>query len=970
MMSEKIKGLTTAQARESRQRHGENLVTPPARESVWKLLLEKFKDPIIEILLVAALLSLLIAATSGQYIETAGIVAAILLATCVGFFFEWDAGKKFDLLNRVNDDVPVKVYRDGQVHQIPRREVVVGDVVVLAQGDEIPADGQLTEAVSLQVNESTLTGEPVVDKTTDRAGFEADATYPSDRVLRGTTVVDGRGEMEVTAVGDATEFGKVARQSSVKSQEKTPLNRQLEGLAGFISVVGFAFALLIFVLLFVRDIFLGGHRFATLQTVSLWVVVGAFLVLGVKLWTKIAYDLAALFRKGVEQPRWLRRSKWWGWALAAGGVVAVFIGVEYALGIDPTDADNWVPVSVLAEILGYLMVAVTLIVVVVPEGLPMSVTLSLALSMRRMLRSNNLVRKMHACETMGAVTVICTDKTGTLTQNRMQVRQADFYGLPEEKDPGADTTLPDRIKVGIAVNSTAFLETGPQGEVSVIGNPTEGALLLWLADRKCDYRRLRESVEVVSQLTFSTERKYMATLVRESSGRHVLYVKGAPEIVLGKSSSLAVSADRTEPLAGHQDRIRASLTAYQNQAMRTLGLACREVEESELGASIEQLAASSLVFLGIVAISDPVRPDVGQAIGQCLHAGVAVKIVTGDTPATAREIARQIGLWDPQTDTQEALITGPEFEALSDEVALERVARLKIMARARPMDKQRLVRLLQQRGEVVAVTGDGTNDAPALNFAHVGLSMGSGTSVAKEASDITILDDSFTSISSALMWGRSLYRNIQRFIVFQLTINLVALLVVFLGSALGGEAPLSVTQMLWVNLIMDTLAAGALASLPPEAGVMNDRPRDASAFIITREMKRAILTTGAISAAALLAVLGWFYHTGGRLSPTELSMFFTLFVMMQVWNMLNVRAFASGHSAFYRLGGSGAFLAVVLTIVVAQVLIVSFGGQAFNVVPLTAVQWLTVAGASSLVLWIGEIVRLCARFAARSRKAE
>ena len=965
-MSGKIKGLTTAQARESRQRHGENLVTPPARESMWKLLLEKFKDPIIEILLVAALLSLLIAATSGEYIETIGIVAAILLATCVGFFFEWDAGKKFDLLNRVNDDVSVKVYRDGQVHQIPRREVVVGDVVVLAQGDEIPADGRLTEAVSLQVNESTLTGEPVVDKTTDRAGFEADATYPSDHVLRGTTVVDGRGEMEVTAVGDATEFGKVARQSSVKSQEKTPLNRQLEGLAGFISVVGFAFAILIFILLFARDILLGGHRFATLQTISLWVVVGAFLVLGAKLWAKIAYDLAALFRKGVEQPRWLRRSKWWAWALAAAGVVAVFIGVEFALGIDPTDADNWVPVSVLAEILGYLMVAVTLIVVVVPEGLPMSVTLSLALSMRRMLRSNNLVRKMHACETMGAVTVICTDKTGTLTQNRMQVHQADFYGLTAEK--GADAPA-ERVEVGIAVNSTAFLETDPQGETSVIGNPTEGALLLWLAGRGSDYRRLRESVEVVSQLTFSTERKYMATLVRESSGRHVLYVKGAPEIVLGKSSSLAVSGDRTELSEVEANRIRESLAAYQNQAMRTLGFAYRVVEEKELDVPIEQLAASSLVFQGIVAISDPVRPDVGQAIGQCLHAGVAVKIVTGDTPATAREIARQIGLWDPQADAEQALITGPEFEALSDEAALERVVRLKIMARARPMDKQRLVRLLQQRGEVVAVTGDGTNDAPALNFAHVGLSMGSGTSVAKEASDITILDDSFTSISSALMWGRSLYRNIQRFIVFQLTINLVALLVVFLGSALGGEAPLSVTQMLWVNLIMDTLAAGALASLPPEAGVMNERPRDASAFIITREMKRAILLTGAISAAALLAVLGWFYHTGGRLSPTELSMFFTLFVMMQVWNMLNVRAFASGHSAFYRLGGSGAFLAVLLAIVVAQVFIVTFGGQAFNVVPLTAVQWLQVAGASSLVLWIGEIVRLCTR-ASRRQKAE
>ena len=958
-MAKTTKGLTSAQAEQSRKQHGANLVTPPPRDSVWKLLLEKFKDPIIEILLVAALLSLLIAATSGEYIETVGIVAAILLATCVGFFFEWDAGKKFDLLNQVNDDVPVKVYRDGAVHEIPRRDVVVGDVVILAQGDEIPADGRLCEAVSLQVNESALTGEPVIDKTIDPAGFEADATYPSDRVMRGTTVVDGRGEMVVTAVGDATDFGKVARQSATKSEEKTPLNRQLEGLAKFISAMGFAFALLIFVLLFVRDILLGVPEFGTLQLVSLWVIVGAFLVFGAKLWVKIVYDVAALFKKGTGQPRWILRSRWWVWGLLAAGILAVFIGVEYALGIDPADQENWVPMGVLAEILGYLMVAVTLIVVVVPEGLPMSVTLSLALSMRRMLKSNNLVRKMHACETMGAVTVICTDKTGTLTQNRMQVYQTDFYGLRSGAELSGDE-LSDRVKTGIAANSTAFLEAAPDGTAHAIGNPTEGALLLWLQGQGEDYQQLRDRVETVDQLTFSTERKYMATLVRDAKGRCVLYVKGAPEIVFSKSLWVA-TADGLEDAARREGRLRETLAGYQNQAMRTLGFAYREVEEKDIRTPLEQLAGEGLVFLGIAAISDPVRPDVGQAIDECLRAGVAVKVVTGDTPATAREIARQIGLWDPAADTDERIITGPDFAALSDEQAYDRVEGLKIMARARPMDKQRLVRLLQRHGEVVAVTGDGTNDAPALNFAHVGLSMGSGTSVAKEASDITILDDSFTSISTAVMWGRSLYKNIQRFIVFQLTINLVALVVVFLGSALGGQAPLSVTQMLWVNLIMDTLAAGALASLPPDRSVMKDRPRDASAFIITPGMKHAIFLTGGLSAAALLAVLGWFYYTGTVLTGPELSMFFTLFVMMQVWNLLNVRAFSSGHSAFYHLGRSRAFLLILLAIVVGQVLIVTFGGEAFSVVPLSWRQWIAVIAGSSLVLWVGEIIRLFLR---------
>ncbi len=955
-MSDNIKkGLTSAQAERSRQQHGPNIVTPAKKDPVWKLLLEKFKDPIIEILLVAALLSFLIAAVEGEYIETIGIVAAILLATCVGFFFEWDAGKKFDLLNRVNDDTPVKVYRDGKVHEIPKRDVVVGDVVVLAQGDEIPADGRLSEAVSLQVNESCLTGEPVISKSTYPEDFDTEATYPTDMAMRGTTVTDGHGEMTVTAVGDETEFGRVAQQSTARNEQQTPLNRQLEGLAKFISVMGFAFAFLIFAILFVKDIFFGVQDFDTLQLVSLGAIVLALLVLGFKMWVPVIYNVIALKNKNVSTPRWIRKSPWWAWVLGAAGVMVVFAGAEYAFGINPMDDENWIPLGILARILGYMMVAVTLIVVVVPEGLPMSVTLSLALSMRRMLKSNNLVRKMHACETMGAITVICTDKTGTLTQNRMQVYETDFG--PHKGGSADGGGMQEIINTGIAVNSTAFLDVDSSGVVHTIGNPTEAALLLWLRGQGQDYEKLRESVETVSQLTFSTERKYMGTLIKDGGGKSLLFIKGAPEIVLSKCS-LAAMPEGDVPVADIEADVRATLSRYQDMAMRTLGFAYAETDPADAETPVEKLAERGLVFLGVAAISDPVREDVGQAVAECRSAGIAVKIVTGDTPATAREIARQIGLWDDTSDAAENIITGPEFASLTDEEAIARVQALKIMARARPMDKQRLVQLLQKKGEVVAVTGDGTNDAPALNFADVGLSMGTGTSVAKEASDITIIDDSFASIATAVMWGRSLYKNIQRFIVFQLTINLVALLIVFLGSAFGTEMPLSVTQMLWVNLIMDTLAAGALASLPPDRRVMDDAPRDASAFIITHSMKRSIFVTGILSAAGLLGVLWWFYHTQGGVSRAELSMFFTLFVMMQVWNLMNVKAFASGRSAFAGMGQSLTFVLVLLAIVAGQVLIVTYGGDVFRTEALSMEQWIWVLGGSSVVLWAGEAVRL------------
>lgn len=759
-----------------------NLLTPPKRPSIWKLYLEKFQDPVIKVLLVAAAFSLLISIIESEYAETIGIFFAIFLATGIGFYFEYDANKKFDLLNAVGEETPVMVIRNGKVHEIPKKDIVVGDVVILNTGDEIPADGVLLEAVSLQVNESSLTGELMVNKTTDEAHFDEEATYPSNSVMRGTTVTDGHGVMCVERVGDATEIGKVARQATEQSQEQTPLNLQLTKLANLIGKVGFTIATLTFVIFTAKDLYVHLNN------------------------TTI------------------------------------------------TDWHQWLEIARI--VLKYFMMAVTLIVVAVPEGLPMSVTLSLALNMRRMLKTNNLVRKMHACETMGAITVICTDKTGTLTQNLMQVYDAKL-----------DESQKNLIAEGIATNSTAFLEEKEgEGKPSGVGNPTEVALLLWLNEQGMDYISLRNQAKTVNQLTFSTERKYMATLVDSSVlNTRVLYVKGAPEIVMGKCN---LEESRVK-------QYNEQLLAYQNQAMRTLGVAYKVIPENSSTDCAELVKEGGLTFMGIFAISDPIRPDVPDAVKKCQSAGIRVKIVTGDTPGTATEIARQIGLWTSE-DTERNRITGVEFAALSDEEALERVVDLKVMSRARPMDKQRLVQLLQQKGEVVAVTGDGTNDAPALNHAQVGLSMGTGTSVAKEASDITLLDDSFHSIATAVMWGRSLYKNIQRFIVFQLTINVVALLSVLLGAFLGTELPLTVTQMLWVNLIMDTFAAMALASIAPSMDVMNEKPRKRTDFIISPAMRNNIFGVGAGFLIVLMGLLAFFKNMPGGMDVHHLTVFFTI----------------------------------------------------------------------------------------------
>ena len=880
-------GLNTQQVEESRRRYGSNVLTAPPQTSLWVQYMEKYQDPIIRILLFAWVLSMIISAIHcwgpdkagwQVFIEPAGIFAAIVLATTVGFLFEVKAARAFAVLNRVNDEARVTVVRNGNITETDRADIVVGDIVLLDTGDEIPADGILLEAVSLQVNESTLTGEPMTHKSVREEDFDPEATYPSNHILRGTTVLDGHCVFRVKAVGDTTEYGKVNHGAQMENNLETPLQLQLKRLADFISKAGYTVAILTFIALMVK----------------------AFL-----------------------------------------------------------EAETTGMFSLMEQTLHNFMIAVTLVVVSVPEGLPMSVTISLALSMNRMLRTNNLVRKMHACETMGAATVICTDKTGTLTQNRMRVAGTYFCGT-EDNIPETDNVRSALIREGIAVNSTAnLIKEG--NTVNTLGNPTEAALLLWLEETGYDYGDMRANARILSQLTFSTERKYMATVVYSPLlDRKILYVKGAPEIVLEHCSNVAtVQGQKSKPEV--KTDIETRLLAYQSKAMRTLGLAYKLMDEEDSdNPYIEgRLCMHDLTFLGIAAISDPVRKDVPAAVEQCRRAGIEIKIVTGDTSATALEIARQIGVWTDEKG-EKCIITGQDFALLSDEEAAKQVQELRIMCRARPTDKQRLVRLLQAGSAVVAVTGDGTNDAPALKAAQVGLSMGDGTSVAKEASDITILDNSFTSIAKAVMWGRSLYGNIQRFLLFQLTVNVVACSIVLICSMLGMGSPLTITQMLWVNLIMDTFAAGALSSLPPNPDVMQEMPRKSGEkgdFIITRSMAWHILGTGLLFTIILMGALLYMHHKND-ISALDLSRFFTFFVMLQIWNMFNARAFNTHGSGFAGLWQSKGFLFVILQIVVGQILITTFGGSMFQTAPLPLSEWLLIIVLSAPVLLIGEAQHL------------
>ncbi|MFR9166154.1 MAG: calcium-translocating P-type ATPase, PMCA-type [Dysgonomonas sp.] len=963
-----LRGLTSSEVEQSRKKFGRNLLTPPKKKPVWKLFLEKFQDPIIKILLVAAFLSFIISVIHNEYAETIGIIFAILLATGVSFWFELDANRKFDILNQVNDDEQVKVIRDGKITEVPKQDIVVGDLVLLETGDEVPADGELIQAISLQIDESALTGEPIIDKTTNESDFDDESTYPSNWVMRGTNVMDGHGVFEVKKVGDATEYGKVAEKATEVTEEKTPLSKQLEGLASFIGFAGIILSGLTFIILFSKDIFGGKVVYTTNQLWLLFSVLAGVGVASVKIWLPLIYGGFDVFGKNVKLPRHVEKGNWVTWLISGVFVFLIMAGIGGLFGINPLKPESWVSIETANHLLQYFMISVTLIVVAVPEGLPMSVTLSLALSMRKMLKTNNLVRKMHACETMGAATVICTDKTGTLTQNKMQVAETKFFNLNDQKL--SDDKMSLLIEESISVNSTAHLDFSDPQKVKTLGNPTEAALLLWLNNNGTDYSEWRQKTEIVHQLTFSTERKYMATLVKSSVfGKHILYVKGAPEIILSKSSVILDSDNEEVLVSAKADDINKQLLQYQNQAMRTLGFAYKIIEDEDLKTDVKQLAEKDLIFYGVVAISDPVRADVPAAVAKCLNAGIDVKIVTGDTPGTAKQIGREIGIWKDDRDTDYNIITGVDFAALSDEEAFQRVRDIRIMCRARPTDKQRLVQLLQQNGEVVAVTGDGTNDAPALNYAQVGLSMGTGTAVAKEASDITLLDDSFNSIATAVMWGRSLYKNIQRFIVFQLTINLTALVLVFLGSILGhGLLPLTVTQMLWVNLIMDTFAAAALASLPPDEHVMSEKPRKNSDFIVSPSMRKNILITGIFFIVLLLSMLYFLtipeylnkifsYIDSSERLIYALSCFFTIFVILQFWNMFNAKAFQTGRSAFANLKNCKGFVLVSLLILVGQFFIVEFGGEVFRAVPILFRDWLIIIAGTSVILWAGEIVR-------------
>lgn len=870
-------GLTDEQVKQSREQHGKNVLTPPQRTSLWKLYLDKYRDPIIQILLVAAFVSLILAFIEKNFMETIGIFVAVFLATTVGFYFERDAAKKFNLLTALSEEQSVKVRRNGKVMEIPRHDVVVGDVVLVEVGDEVPADGELILCNDLQINESALTGEPVAEKSLEGGG---DGAYPRNVILRSTMVMNGRGEFVVTAVGDATEIGKVAKKSTEQTSVETPLHMQLDKLAKMISKVGSVVSVAAFFIFLIHDI--------------------------------------------LTNPAWG--------------------GKDYFY---------------MAEIvLNYFMMAVTLIVMAVPEGLPMAITLSLALNMRRMLKSNNLVRKLHACETMGAVTVICTDKTGTLTQNKMQVSALE---LKQGDEALLDTA--------IALNSTAELNDGKP-----IGNPTESALLLWLDAQGKNYEGLRKQVNVLKQLPFSTERKMMATLA-EVDGETYLFVKGAPEIVMKK----CIIEDRMLRQTAEE------LDEWQHKAMRTLAFAYKKVEASIMRTArtstaevVALLDANDLQFQAIAAIADPIRPDVPAAVQECRHAGIEVKVVTGDTAATALEIGKQIGVFEDEpenigadgsmTSLDQQMITGEQWEALSDEEAYERAKDIRVMSRARPTDKQRLVAMLQKRGEVVAVTGDGTNDAPALHYAHVGLSLGSGTSVAKEASDMTLLDDSFKSIANAVMWGRSLYRNLQRFLFFQLVVNVAALLLVLGGSVIGTEMPLTVTQILWVNLIMDTFAALALASLPPSHEVMNDKPRKASDFIINKSVGFGILFCGIVFFLVMFALLVYCERRGkGGVDVHELTMFFTTFVMIQFWNLFNAKALMSHHTAFRHFLKDRGMMLVLVLVLVGQWIIVTFGGEMFRTTPLSLHEWLLIIGSTSVVLWTGELWRAFKRMIAKRR---
>jgi Ca2+-transporting ATPase len=960
-----LKGLNKEQVEQSRKEHGANILTPAERDPWWKLLLEKFDDPIIRILMIAAFIAILVGTINGEYLEGIGIVIAILLATILAFLNEYKASKEFDILNKVSDEVQVRVIRNGNFTTIPRKDIVVGDLVMIEAGDEIPADGNLVESVSLQIDEARLTGEslPVAKFAKDEPGYKPDSggAYGNDFLLRSTMLFDGHATFEVTAVGDHTEIGKAARAASEETDEETPLNLQLDDLGKLIGVVGFSVAFLTFGALVARGYGTGELNLSSSQWGFTLISFISAMILMSKVWLPIIADGFTLVGKKFRLPTVIEKSGLGSWLkiLAAGFGFFFFCIITGTMsGYVPAEPASWITAEAISDLLKYFMIAVTIIVVAVPEGLPMSVTLSLAYSMRRMTAANNLVRRMHACETIGAATVICSDKTGTLTQNKMIMNSISFPALDGQNlDSELKTDITKIIAESMAVNSTANLNREKDSAVQALGNPTEGATLLWLHEQNLDYLSLRQNFNLTKQWTFSTERKMMGSYGTSALGEEeILYVKGAPELLV-KRCSQVLTQKGLQPIEQNEKEILEGLKNAQKRGMRTLGFACKkDFAQAPDGELVD--IANDMVWMGFAAIADPIRPDVPKAIEVCQKAGVEVKIVTGDNSNTAWEIAGQIGLIEHDDKPEEVHMTGSDFQALNDEQAFEAAKKIKILSRARPADKMKMVKLLQKADEIVAVTGDGTNDAPALNHANVGLSMGiTGTSVAKEASDIILLDDSFPSVVKGIMWGRSLYENIQRFVMFQLTINVVALSVALTGPFIGIKMPLTVVQMLWVNLIMDTFAALALATEPPHWKVMGRPPRSKQQFIVTKPMYQHIFGVGAVFFAILIGLLKY-YQADGVVTPYELSLFFTIFVMLQVWNMFNARALGFKQSALKGITRNKGFMVILPAIVVIQILIVQFGKTMFRTQPISLKDWIIIALTTSLVLWGGELFRL------------
>jgi Ca2+-transporting ATPase len=963
-----LKGLTEDEVISSRLKFGENVLTIPEREPWWKLYLRKFRDPIIRILILAAVIAIVIGIFDKSYVEGIGIIIAIFLATTISFSYEFKARREFNILNKATDNEYVTVIRNSIYVPIPKKNIVVNDLILIEMGEEIPADGIVFNAVSLQVNESTLTGEsnPVTKSSLEQLRdkpINKESVYPVDKVFRGTLVVDGHGVVYVTAVGDKTEIGKTAQASFEETGRKTPLNIQLEKLSKIIGVCGFSIATFTFFSLIGFEV----YKKQLVLTYSQWYAVSilsiSILIMINRIWGPILYDALELIGLKKNKSEWLIDYKISTYFkvlffsilfLAAGTAIGSYFKI-----ISPYPW-NWLNAPISEKFLRFFMIAVTMIVVAVPEGLAMSVTLSLAFSVHKMTETQNLVRRMHAIETISAATVICTDKTGTLTQNEMQVKKTHFPILKDNLLNSSNLSFTDKIFIeSICANTTANLSPVTEKKHRVLGNPTEGALLLWLQEEGINYDTYRRSFEYIHQWTFNTERKFMGTFgFSYFDNKPVLYVKGAPEIILQRCNKI-LTAEGDQDIEPFKEEILQRLKEYQSKSMRTLAFAFIEDPHYTEGISLEAIA-NYMNWIGFVAIVDPVRIEVPKAIQECLDAGISVKMVTGDTPAIAKEIAKNIGLWTNKDNEEENLLLGNEFEKLSYEEASKKALKLKILARARPFDKLRLVKLLQSKKQIVAVTGDGTNDAPALNQADVGLAMGkSGTSVAKEASDIILLDDSFQSIVNAVMWGRSLYQNIQKFITFQLTINLIALTMVLLGPFMGIELTLTITQMIWINLIMDTFGALALSTSPPNPSVMDNPPRKPEEFIITKEMAGKIFRTGSFFIVVLLGVI--FYLSRSGITVHDLTIFFTIFVLFQFWNLFNAKTVGTNQSAFHEFWSNPNFIIIITVILVCQIFIVQLGGKFFRTEPLSFETWILLILGTSVVLIIGEIRRYLRR---------